>query len=186
MAQQIPAPSNWIPAPGRIHMPEGREDTCGSGDSHRRCLGVDVQPDLRQAKEGGPAEPRSPAQARLDALAAAVGIPSIYPAVPIRQQLAALLADCRRAFAASPAAVSPGLAALARVPLCGVLPGPPRPPASLALVQARARDACSMFCAARCCCCTYASFFFAKCTSNNAAKVTIAANNNDKARRAGW
>ena len=90
-------------------------------------------------------EQRSAAQARLDALAAAVGIPSIYPAVPIRQQLAALLADCRRAFAASPAAVSPGLAALARVPLCGALPGPPRPPASLALVQARARDAHVMF-----------------------------------------
>ena len=90
-------------------------------------------------------EQRSPAQARLDALAAAVGIPSIYPAVPIRQQLAALLAECRRAFAASPGAVSPGLAALARVPLCGALPGPHRPPASLALVQARAHDVRLMF-----------------------------------------
>jgi len=54
---------------------------------------------------------------------------------PIRQQLAQLLAACRAAFAAAPAAVSPGLAAVQRVPLCSALP--PGLPASLGLVQVR-------------------------------------------------
>ena len=92
-----------------------------------------------QVKEGGHVEQRTPAQAKLDALAEAVRIPSIYRSKPIRQQLARLLADCSAAFAAAPSAVSPSLAALARVPLCGALLAPQRPPASLALVQARAR-----------------------------------------------
>ncbi|KAK9841963.1 hypothetical protein WJX81_001494 [Elliptochloris bilobata] len=87
-----------------------------------------------EAKEGGPAAHRDTAQAKLDALAEAVGIARIHQAAPIRQQLSRLLADCRGALAAAPVAMSPNLAALARVPLCCALPAPQRPPVSLALV----------------------------------------------------
>ncbi len=62
-------------------------------------------------------------------------------AAPLRKQLAALLAACRAAFAAAPAAVSPSLEPLACVPLCGALPAPQRLPASLTLAQARPRAA---------------------------------------------
>ena len=62
-------------------------------------------------------------------------------AAPLRKQLAALLAACRAAFAAAPAAVSPSLEPLAYVPLCGALPAPQRLPASLGLAQARPRAA---------------------------------------------
>lgn len=58
-----------------------------------------------------------------------------HQAGTVRQHLAQLLAACRATFAAAPAAVSPGLAAVQRVPLCSALP--PGLPASLGLVQVR-------------------------------------------------